>query len=110
MSVAETGLLGEWRAARYIKKAGLRILERRYRTQHGEIDLIARDGDVTVMIEVKTRLKGQMGDGIRAVDYKKQQHLHYAAACYMQSHTVSAVRFDVIEITAAGIRHIKNAF
>jgi len=110
MSSMETGLLGEWLAARYIKKMGMRILEKRYRTQHGEIDLIALDGDTTVMIEVKTRPKGQIGEGVRAIDYKKQNHLRYAAACYMQSHPASAIRFDVIEITAAGVRHIKNAF
>jgi len=52
MNIHETGLLGELRAARYAKKMGMRILEKRYRTAHGEIDIIAREGDTLVMIEV----------------------------------------------------------
>ena len=110
MNIHEIGLLGELRAARYAKKMGMRILEKRYRTAHGEIDIIAREGDTLVMIEVKSRPRGRMGEGARAVNRQKQQHLRFAAGQYLDTHAASAVRFDVIEISAAGIRHIKNAF
>ncbi|MBE5783498.1 MAG: YraN family protein [Clostridiales bacterium] len=110
MSNFSAGLLGEWQAARHLKRQGMRILEKRYRTAHGEIDLIARDGDILVFIEVKARFKGKMDDGIRAVNQKKQEHLRYAAHCYLESHPAQQVRFDVVEITASGLRHLKNAF
>lgn len=110
MNKNETGLLGEWRAARYLKRLGYRIIKLRYRTHHGEIDLIARDGDTLVMVEVKARPAGQMGDGVRAVDLQKQKHLRFAAQQYLLGRNAQSVRFDVVEISAAGIRHIKNAF
>lgn len=110
MNIWEKGFFGEWRAARYAKGRGMRILEKRYRTAHGEIDLIARDGAEIVFIEVKYRPKGKMGEGAAAVHYKKKQHLRYSAAYYLKSHPAERIRFDVMEISAAGIRHIKNAF
>jgi len=109
-SVFEIGLMGERRAAAHLKKQGMRILEKRYRTPHGEIDLIAREKDTLVFVEVKTRPSGNEGDGLLAVNAKKRGHLRYAAQVYLQSHPWEQVRFDVIEISAAGIKHIKNAF
>lgn len=110
MSIWETGLAGEIRAARYVKRAGMRILKRRYRAAHGEIDLIAQEGRTTVFIEVKNRPRGKLGAGRQAVNEEKRRHLRYAAARYLQDHPSDALRFDIIEISAAGLRHIKNAF
>ena len=110
MNSYQTGLWGEWRAARYLKKQGLRIIEKRYRTRHGEIDLIAWDGDTLVFVEVKMRAKGKIGDGAAAVNGQKRRSIRYAAQIYLQSHPVRDVRFDVIEITLSGIRHIRHAF
>ena len=104
------GVLGEMRAANYVKKQGMRVLERRYRASHGEIDLIAQDGDTLVFIEVKARPTGTLGAGAQAVNGEKRRHLRFAAQQYLQSHSAGQVRFDVIEITASGLRHIKNAF
>ena len=104
------GLLGEWQAARYLKHQGMQILAKRFRTAHGEIDLIARDGETLVFIEVKSRPRGKMGEGALAVNREKQGHLRYAAQVYLQSHPAHRVRFDVVEITASGLRHLKNAF
>lgn len=106
----QTGLMGEFKAMRFLKKQGMKILAFRYRTRHGEIDLIARDGNETVFIEVKSRPSGKMGEGIRAVNQEKRQHLRYAAKCYLSAHPASSFRFDVIEISAAGLRHFKQAF
>ena len=110
MNITKLGLLGEWKAELYLKKQGIRILKRRFRTPHGEIDLIGRDSSTLVFIEVKYRPAGQMGDGASAVDMQKQNRLHYAARRYLKDHPNAFVRFDVVEITAAGIRHIPNAF
>ena len=97
-------------AVSYLKEQKAVILARNFYFRGGEIDLIAREKETLVMIEVKTRAKGKMGEGEKAVNQKKRQHLRYAAARYLQSHPTDSVRFDVIEISAAGIRHIKNAF
>ena len=109
-SIFEIGLRGEGQAAAYLKRQGMRILEKRFRTPHGEIDLIARDRDILVFVEVKARPSGTEGDGLLAVNAKKRGHLRYAAQVYLQAHPWEQVRFDVIEISAAGLHHIKNAF
>ena len=110
MNGYKTGLRGEGRAALYLQLHGMRILERRFRVPHGEIDLIARDGDCTVFVEVKARPRGEAGDGLAAVNAEKRRRLRYAANAYLAVHPAVQVRFDVIEITAVGLRHIKNAF
>ena len=108
--IFDTGLQGEKQAAAYLKKQGMRILHTRFRTVHGEIDLIAKDQDTLVFVEVKTRPTGAEGAGLMAVNAKKRGHLRYAAQCYLQAHPCEQARFDVIEISAAGLRYIKNAF
>lgn len=108
MTIFETGLLGEMRAARYLKKQGMRIVQGRYRVPGGEIDLIARDGETLVFVEVKYRPKGHIGDGMRAIDREKLRCVRRAAAVYLSAHPCGNVRFDAVEITAAGVRHWKN--
>ena len=76
MNIVKTGLMGEWKAERFLKKQGMRVLRRRYQTPHGEIDLILQDGEIIVFAEVKYRPAGQMGDGASAVDMQKQNRLH----------------------------------
>lgn len=110
MNITAIGLLGEWRAERFLKKKGMRLLCRRFKTPHGEIDLVLKDGETLVFAEVKYRPAGQMGQGASAVDMQKKKNLRYAARHYLSRHTHAFFRFDVVEITAAGIRHIPNAF
>ena len=110
MKIQETGWLGELRAAVYLKRQGMRVIARRYRTAHGEIDLIAREGTALVFVEVKTRPRGRLDAGLSAVNEKKRGHIRCAAREYLRQHGQADCRFDVIEITAAGLRHIKNAF
>lgn len=110
MNINQSGLLGEWKAARYLKKQGMRILAKRYRAGQGEIDLIADDHGMLVFVEVKYRPSGRMGDGFSAIDSQKKRRLRSAATCYLRVHPAPAFRFDAVEITASGIRHIPNAF
>ena len=110
MSIGETGWLGEVRAAAFLRRQGMRILKKRYRTSHGEIDLIAQEGKTLVFIEVKTRPRGRLDSGLSAVNAEKRGHIRFAAREYLRQHGQADCRFDVIEITAAGLRHIKNAF
>jgi len=110
MNSQTVGWLGEIRAAAYLRRKGMRILHRRYRTAHGEIDIIAREGNTVVFVEVKTRSRGTLGSGLMAVSPDKQRHIRFAARQYLSAQSADAFRFDVIEISAAGLRHIKNAF
>ena len=110
MNIQKTGLLGEMRAAAFLRGQGMRILERRWRAAHGEIDLIAREGNTFVFVEVKTRPRGRLDSGLLAVNAEKRGHIRYAAREDLREHGQADYRFDVIEISAAGLRHIKNAF
>lgn len=110
MNISLIGLTGEWKAAQHLKKMGMHILHKRYRTPHGEIDIIAMDGDTLVFVEVKARPSGRMGDGLHAIDTQKKKRLLYAAQHYLSSHPGTRARFDAVEITSSGLRHIPNAF
>ncbi len=109
------GGAGERAAARHLRRQGFRILARGYRTPWGEIDLIARDGDVLVFVEVKTRRHGAPAE---AVTPEKQRRLTLAALRFAREHGLldTRGRFDVVAIVwpddrrAPAIEHIRNAF
>ena len=109
----ETGLLGEDIAAEWLEQHyGMRLLESRYKTKAGEIDLIMLDGDYIVFVEVKTRMTAGPGSGLAAVNRRKQQRIARAAALYLlqKKRFDRPVRFDVIEVRNDGIMHIPDAF
>jgi len=108
----ETGLRGEQQAEAYLAGKGMVCLERRYRGPHGEIDLVMRDGDTLVFVEVKTRKNGTSGSALYAVSPAKQRRIAGTAMGYLlKTHQLnSAVRFDVIEITPEAVLHIPDAF
>ena len=109
----ETGLNGEQRAAEWlIKERGMKILDQRYRTKAGEIDLVMLDRDTVVFTEVKTRLHADAGEGILAVDKRKQQRITNASILYLlKKHWQNrAVRYDIVEVRPDGILYIPNAF
>ena len=117
-STVEVGRRGEQAAARYLESRGYRILERNYRWQRAEIDVIALDGDVLVFVEVKTRKGEGFGPPARAVDRRKQRQIGRVAAHFLQERHLAGTdcRFDVLalmEMPETGdleIDHIKNAF
>lgn len=106
------GHAGERLAALRLILTGYRILARRYRTKLGEIDLIARRGDVVAFIEVKRR--AELVTGLEAVTPQAQQRIRRAAQLYLQRHPAlaeRALRFDVMVVTAwAWPRHIVDAW
>jgi putative endonuclease len=110
------GLTGEALAETYLKQAGYRILERNYRTKLGEIDIIAKDHDTIVFIEVKTRRSEHYGSPKWAVTPKKQRKISMVALLYLKSTRQSRARarFDVVSIGPleqnTRIELIKNAF
>jgi putative endonuclease len=109
------GERGERAAARHLKRQGMRVLLRGYRTERGEIDLIARDGDTLVFVEVKARRQGVPAE---AVTPEKQRRLTNVAFQFMRKYHVLEVpsRFDVVAIvwpddqTRPQIDHFRNAF
>lgn len=77
---------------------------RNYRCRTGEIDLVARDGEVLVFVEVKARRGRTFGSPEEAVNLGKQRRLRRLAACYLAEHRITdgqAVRFDVVAVEIA---------
>jgi putative endonuclease len=111
-----TGKKGENIAADYLKKNGYRILETNFRCPLGEIDIIARDKEDLIFLEVKTRRSADLGYPEEAVDSRKQKKISRLAEYYLQTNklTNTPARFDVVAITMSGssteVRLIKNAF
>ena len=111
------GERGEALAARHLRSKGLKILMCNYRAAGGEIDIVAREGDVLVFVEVKTRRSDQYTPPHRQVDLRKQRNLTRAARAYLshyRNHQPRA-RFDVISIVWSEtgeprIEHLVNAF
>ena len=108
----QTGVSGEQMAEEYLAARGMTCEARRWRGGSGEIDLIMRDGDYLVFVEVKYRPKSRAGTGLMAVTPAKRRRMVSAAMNYLmeQDDYRQPVRFDCVEITADGILHIPNAF
>jgi putative endonuclease len=111
------GQRGEEVAARHLLSLGFVILERRFRTRAGEIDLIAWDGDTLVFVEVKARSSLACGRPAEAVDGRKRGRIARAASLYMarRGDGEAPCRFDVVEVleepgSPARVRLIRNAF
>lgn len=109
------GRYGERLAARYLADRGLTVVDRNWRCVHGEIDLVARDGDCLVFCEVKTRRSERFGGPVEAVVGLKAARLRRLAAAWLQEHEVQGgrVRIDVIGILrpATGpalLRHLEG--
>lgn len=98
------GKSGEDLAADELVRRGYAILDRRYRTRHGEIDIVARDGETIVFVEVKARADARFGTAAEAVTPLKQRRLVSMATDYMvrKRLTESPCRFDVVAIDGAG--------
>ena len=112
MKTQDTGRLGEQAAARALQKAGYRLLAMNYRTRFGEIDLIVRDGGITVFVEVKTRRNADFAAAAEAVTPAKQERIRAAEQQWLAEKGETPARFDVVEVYTAPrtIRHIKDAF
>lgn len=112
----ELGALGEELAHAKIKQLGYRSISRNYRCPLGEVDLIAKDGDTLVFIEIKTRMGKDMGFVKEAVNERKQRQISKVALAYMKSKNCSDMkaRFDVVAVSLGHgepqIEVIQNAF
>ena len=110
------GARGEDAAARHLVKRGCAILERNYRIRSGEVDIIAKEADTLVFVEVKTRRTGRFGSPAESVDGRKRRRICAAALQYVSENGAGELpaRFDVIEVYAENgglrVRHITDAF
>jgi putative endonuclease len=113
-----SGRRAEDLAAEYLSAQGCEILERNYRRRLGELDLIAREGGVLVIAEVRTRAHARFGSAAASVDYRKQRRITRAAQQLLQQRAELAhlpVRFDVLVVSDLSgpqprIEWIRHAF
>ena len=111
------GQLGEKAAKRYLRRIGLKFLVANYRSPRGEVDLVFRDNDCLVFVEVKTRSCEDWTRPAAAVDYDKKRRLSQAALDYLRllKNPEIKFRFDIVEVLLAEgkvseVRHLPNAF
>ena len=106
------GNSGEEIALKYLKNNGYKILFSNFKTQIGEIDIIAKENGVIVFVEVKTRTSNYFGLPREAVNAHKQYKIRQVATQYLKKYSDvdNACRFDVIEILEGKITHLKNCF
>lgn len=114
---AASGQRAEETACQYLEQRGLRLVERNYRGPRGEIDIIMRDRQTTVFVEVRLRSNRRFGSGAESVDRRKQDKLLATAALYLQQHpqaAKTACRFDVVSLCDEGgqgdVEWIADAF
>lgn len=112
------GAAAEQAAADFLRAQGLEILDRNFRRRLGELDIIARDGDVLVIAEVRTRSSDQFGGAAASVDLRKQTRLIRAAHQLLQQRRELSklrVRFDVLVVAEVGhesprVEWLRHAF
>jgi putative endonuclease len=120
MSLASNavGAYGERRAAAYlVNEAGMQVLDRNWRCADGELDIVARDADEIVFIEVKTRRDREFGPPAEAVGAAKRHRLRRLAAQWLAAHPIHTeeIRFDVVSVLLppsgpALVEHLRAAF
>ena len=111
------GRLGERAARRHLKRQGMKFLTANFRSERGEIDLILRDQDCLVFVEVKTRSSEDWVRPAAAVDADRRRRLTRTALDYLRllKNPPVKVRFDIVEVlledgTVAEVRHLPNTF
>ena len=109
------GLAAEDAAVRHLKKNGLKLVQRNYRSRFGEIDLIMRDRDTLVFIEVRYRRNSAFGAPHETVDTRKRARLRATAETFLQRDGQSSrnpCRFDIVALSGQqpSLTWIRNAF
>ena len=113
MNNRETGNREEERACTYLMAKGYEILERNFYSRFGEVDIIAKQGDTLVFVEVKYRSNTRIAAPEDAVGFKKRRRIIRTVDYYRLKHRIPEdvpCRFDVLSITGEGVKHHENAF
>ncbi len=114
-SKSSKGQAAEDRALEFLRREGLRLIERNYRSRYGEIDLIMEDGRDLAFVEVRLRTNPRFGGALESVDRRKQAKLLATAAYFLQQRRLNRpARFDVVALAPSpdglAIEWIKDAF
>ena len=111
------GALGERAAKKHLQKLGLKFLTANFRSERGEVDLIFRDDDCLVFVEVKSRSSEDWTRPAAAVDARKKRLLSQTALDYLRrlKNPEVKIRFDIVEVLLADgqvreVRHLPNTF
>jgi putative endonuclease len=112
-----TGMIGEKLAADFLTKQGYEIIETNFRCKEGEVDIVARDGDFLVFIEVRAKSSHIFGSPEESITTRKKQHLKNVAEYYRENHDNLPqqwrIDFVAVELDRTGnvsrIEIIKNA-
>lgn len=112
----QLGELGERIAERWLRRQGWRVVQRRFRSGHRDIDLVMEREGLVAFVEVKARRGPQFGGPVEAVNWAKQRELSRSAQVWVDRHgrPHEAYRFDVVGVLVQGesvkVRHVPNAF
>jgi putative endonuclease len=111
-STVERGADAETRASQLLVERGYRIVERNFRCASGELDIVARDGDILCFVEVRSRASGEHGHAAETVNRKKQRQVARVAMHYLglRDPRFAQSRFDVVAITGDEVLLIQDAF
>lgn len=105
-----TGAIGEARAADFLMKRGLQVLARNFRVRGGEIDIVCRDGDAIVFVEVRLRAGTAFGGAAASITPAKQARLVLAARHWLLRHGDRPCRFDCVLLQDGELEWLKDAF
>lgn len=108
----QRGDSAEDRAVAELERAGYRIVDRNYRCRVGELDIVARDGNTLVFVEVRSRSDGRHGTALANITTRKQRQVARVARVYLHHRkpVFDRCRFDVIGVTGDELTHVKGAF
>ena len=113
MDRRQTGTQAENSAAAFLEQQGFVIVARNFRRRVGELDLVARDGELLVIAEVRTRADDRFGGAAASVDHSKQRRIIMTASLFLDQHPElrhCRVRFDVIVVRQGCIEWLRHAF
>jgi putative endonuclease len=112
MTTIDTGSRGEARATALLVRKGYRIVERNFRCKTGELDIVARDGDVLCFVEVRSRNDAEHGHAAEMIDRRKQLQVTRVANVYLAARQpqFECARFDVVAITGDEELLIRDAW
>jgi len=106
------GEKSEQLACQYLLKQGLHLVDKNFRCKYGELDLIMKDSETLVIVEVRFRKSNKYGGALESISKKKQSRIITTTQYFISSNKInSQVRFDVITMSSdTDINWIKNAF
>jgi putative endonuclease len=113
MDRRQTGTLAENSAAAFLEAQGFRIVARNFLRRMGELDVVARDGELLVIAEVRTRADDRFGGAAASITRAKQKRIALTAALFLDQHPElrhCRVRFDVIVVRDGRIEWLPQAF